>query len=778
MRHLLIGMILVTVCTSDRRAASQVLTAKADLICYYACNLLDEANPIDIVNSGVKAIYSGTERAHVTGPFGTALRCRGGGNEDVFRYRLNLDKQDFTIAFWVKVKAYSRQDFGNSSWGRGLVVYGYHPRLSIFLNDAGKMTLSMPEAGNAVMSAATAPPRHKWTHLAFVVNRDLNAGCRIYMNGLSQSLVSVNMEPSAQHAYRMKSGFMFGRSLIGDMDELAVYRKALTQAEVKSLCLEIPKSDPAPSKSASTGSLTIAQPPHRQSYRLKEARRAAAQKPRRIVFNDDGVYVKPFETPEKFVGVRLRQTIDSQVDTVMFNVGATTIFTFDNDVGETYGKFVNKKSPEFAFNVKRSIEGLRKTGDSTARLALEYCHAQDIEFFLSLRMNDIHDSFNPFMFSQWKWDHPEYLFGPKSLNYEFPEVREYIYRILESFCTRFNLDGIELDWWRGPRAFPPSWAGKPVTAAHLKMMNDLMRHIRIMTERVGEERGRPLLVAVRTPMSMETSLKLGFDLKTWMEEDLIDVLTVGGGYAPMAIVSSVREVAETSHRYGIPVYSTMSGSAMHADNWYGTGHSYYTVEAWRGIAMNIWHAGADGVYTFNFFPRQEAPDKPLYQLFDQMGSPTTLRGLDKIYSIDRMIVEKFPPKGRWALVAPDRLPIPLATTGWATAKLPVGENISANTPAGKKCTARLRLQISALSVGDLITVRLNGTELGTAVPSQPLSPEPRATWLSFDPDPELFQAGYNLVEVRRTSHHKPAETSVIDRLDLTVRYRKPARVPR
>ena len=771
MQHLLTGMLLVTFCSFGTATDPQKLPARDDLICYYACEPLTPANPIDAINSGVKAIYSGTGRAHIRSPFGTALRCLGEGDEDVFRYSLNLDKKDFTIAFWVKARAYSRQDFGNSSWGRGLVVYGYHPRLSIFLNDAGKMTLSMPDAGNAAMTAATVPPRHKWTHLAFVVDRDHDNGCRIYMNGESQPLTSVNMKPSAAYAYRMKSGFMFGRSLIGDMDELAVYGKALTQTEVQSLGRDIPESETAPPSNDSTDRLTITQSPIRLPFRLQAERRAAARKSRRIVFNDDGVYVKPFDTPDKFIGVRLQQTVNSQVDTVMFNVGATTIFTFDNEVGETYGEFVTNKSPEFAFNVKRGIEGLRKTGDSTANLALEYCHAHDMEFFLSLRMNDIHDSFNPFMFSQWKWEHPECLFGPKSLNYEFPEVREYIYRILESFCRRFDLDGIELDWWRGPRAFPPSWVGKPVTAAHLTMMNDLMRHIRIMTERVGEQRGRPLLVAVRTPMSVETSLKLGFDLKTWLKEDLIDVLTVGGGYVPMAIVSSVREMADTSHRYGVPVYSTISGSAMHSDKWYGTGHNYHTLEAWRGMAMNIWHAGADGVYTFNFFPRQEASDKPLYQLFGQMGSPETLRGLDKIYSIDRMIVEQFPPKGRWALVAPDRLPIPLAKTGWTAAKLPVGENISANTPVGKTCRVRLRLKITALEAGNLVAVRLNGTELGPAAPSPSLTPESSATWLTLDPDPDLFQAGYNLVEVKRTSARQPATPSVIDRLDLTVRYR-------
>ena len=44
---------------------------------------------------------------------------------------------------------------------------------------------------------------------------------------------------------------------------------------------------------------------------------------------------------------------------------------------------------------------------------------------------------------------------------------------------------------------------------------------------------------------------------------------------------------------------------MHTKNRYGSGHCYYTVEIWRGAALNIWHAGTDDVYIFNFLPRQQ-----------------------------------------------------------------------------------------------------------------------------------------------------------------------------
>ena len=71
--------------------------------------------------------------------------------------------------------------------------------------------------------------------------------------------------------------------------------------------------------------------------------------------------------------------------------------------------------------------------------------------------------------------------------------------------------------------------GESVTQAHCDMMTDLIRRIREMTERVGLERRKPLLVAIRVPDSVDYCKALGIDLIRWLEEDLVDIIT-GGGY--------------------------------------------------------------------------------------------------------------------------------------------------------------------------------------------------------------------------------------------------------
>ena len=297
---------------------------------------------------------------------------------------------------------------------------------------------------------------------------------------------------------------------------------------------------------------------------LEQARKEAAQRQRRIIFNDDGCYGRPFDTLEKFYKARLLQAVDTQVDSVFYCTGATTMFTHLAQVGETYGEFFDDVDDAYALNIRDGIRALTEAGYDTLALATDFCHRNDLEIIWTLRMNDIHDAFLDWELTRWKREHPEYMMGKpedmqkyagkdprywwSSLDFEIPEVRDYIYRILEDVCQRYDVDGIELDWWRSPMFFRPNLDMEPVEPRHLVMMNDFVRRVRAMTERVGQQRGRPLLVSCRVPMSIERSRFVGLDVPTWLDEGLVDILTLGGGYVPMAMGQQVREMADFAHQ--------------------------------------------------------------------------------------------------------------------------------------------------------------------------------------------------------------------------------------
>ncbi len=529
-------------------------------------------------------------------------------------------------------------------------------------------------------------------------------------------------------------------------------------------------------------SLVVASPARADvpGKRMQTARKKAAQRNRRIVYNDDGGAIVTAGSPEDFLATRIRHIVNTQVDTVFHNTGQTTVFQHATDVAETIdGAIALYGSNAHGRRQADHIISLRNAGTDSLTLTSMFCRRHNIEYFWSLRMNDIHDALPGEIWRQgrWKHEHRDYLLGkpqdwdvypahdPRkwwtAMNFAETSVRDYLYSVIEEVCERYDVDGIELDWWRSPLFFRPTLTMKPVEQTHIDMMNGFVRRIRTMTERVAQERSRPLLVAVRLPMSVERSLAIGLDVETWLEDDLVDILTGGCGYAPRAMAPSIRQLVNFARPYGVPVFACISSSGIRGDS--GTERpDDRTIDLWRGAAMNIWQAGASGVYTFNYCPQYRD------ERFSQMGSAESLKGLDKIYAIDSIQEPTFEGDLRPGLVVPNRLPLEFSVAGDVTARLPVGENITAGTPAGKRCRARLRLWVSGLGRDDVVSVSLNGVPVGEAR-REAEQPDANDSLIEFEPDPRQVLTGTNLVDIH-VNTSQPGERA-LHNTELLVRYR-------
>jgi len=333
---------------------------------------------------------------------------------------------------------------------------------------------------------------------------------------------------------------------------------------------------------------------------LKQARRQAAHRERRIIYNNDGDDITGWSsvTPAEYLGRRMAHLAGTQVDSIFWSPGVTTVVTFSSQVAETYDTVIPEsiKPPERPALARDNVRRFKEEGLDPLTMTAEFCHQHDMELFLSYRMNDVHDSHVlPWEMSHWKRDHPEYLFGRRgdnhrfgmenpryvwsALNYEIPEVRDYIFRIMEDACQRYDLDGLELDWMKVPMFFRPTLDLQPVGPKYVKIMNDFVRRVRKMTERVGRDRGRPLLLGCRVPRTVKHGLAVGLDVTTWLQEDLVDILTLGGGYVPMAMASEVRQMVSLAHQYDVPLYPCINNSGLQRE--------LSAVEAWRGAATNV-----------------------------------------------------------------------------------------------------------------------------------------------------------------------------------------------
>lgn len=364
-------------------------------------------------------------------------------------------------------------------------------------------------------------------------------------------------------------------------------------------------------------------------------------------------FPKHFETVDDFLRIRMKGKIEgTQVDTIF------------------YQGYTSKPNWEFP------SENTKALGPDPLRHVVDYAHSNNMEFFYSIRMNDIHHAVHqgthywakfmvenlhllqgkvdrewfdeqviPWMRGETEkhpltdaWEAGWKVFFPyegskpsnfrtwSAFDWGCREVRNYFLGVVKEACRRYDLDGIELDWSRTPPFF------KMEHRANAPVMTDFMHQVRRWLDGWGQERGKPVLLANHVPDSPTESLNIGLDARRWLQEDLIDILIGGFGGRPFSC--AIGEWAHMGHEYGVPVYGCIENGLPYQAK----------TNVIRATAQRYFEAGADGVamydhfYEVNSLPLLDPgiawphPSKP--QVLYEIGDPAGLRRLDKTYCVD------------------------------------------------------------------------------------------------------------------------------------------------
>ncbi len=345
------------------------------------------------------------------------------------------------------------------------------------------------------------------------------------------------------------------------------------------------------------------------------------------------------KTVENFLKWRVGPLVGSQVDTIL-----------DCTAGEFFAIDPAREEADLPMGGgpvgEDWVRALTDQGYDGLQLKIDFGHKNGMEVFRSFRMNDTHDAKLTHLLTPWKKNHPDCLVGKpgeqfpygggrwSALDYGAAEVREKVFRVIEDTCKRYNVDGIEMDFFRHPHFFKPQMTGDPVTREHCDLMTDLVRRVRKMADEVALRRGHPLLILARVFDSPGYSKASGLDVTRWMEEDLVDMVA-GGGYIQL---EPWENFAELGRRYDLPVYAAISASRLkrsrfldeeslrETGGWMTDTHPLFR-PIWRGEAANAWNAGVTGIYTFNLH-------YPADDLFRQIGSLETLGGLEAVYEFN------------------------------------------------------------------------------------------------------------------------------------------------
>ena len=461
----------------------------------------------------------------------------------------------------------------------------------------------------------------------------------------------------------------------------------------------------------------------------KLARLEAARRQRRLIFNDDTYELsrEDANTPEGLLSRRLKPLAGTHVDTVSWSVlgGWADAPVYDSKVQPIYGD-AHGLPPPYWTAVTANMKALFKAGRCPLQIVIDFAHDNGMEAFASVRMNDCHDSFIAGGITIWKRQHPEFLVDTKGLlpdlelyttaqDFSHEEVRRRKLEIIEEVCQRYDVDGFELDYIRHPVFFSRTMRGLLVTGEEVEVMTSLMRRVRQLADEAAARRGRPLLLAARVPDSFELAMNVGLDVKAWLEEDLLDILIAGGGYAPFTL--PLAEFAEVAHQHRALVYPCINEGAA------ATVSDGAFLEGVRALATNWYGAGADGVYLWNFgspFEYKSSKDlvgtrRRFYGCLNEIGGPEALTGKDKLFCVDNT-------GGQGVFCYYSHIssptPLPMASKGARIragviqrVPLVVGDDLRAMARRGLAIQAKLTIAFSDPAWKDVLAFRFNGETL-------------------------------------------------------------------
>lgn len=267
----------------------------------------------------------------------------------------------------------------------------------------------------------------------------------------------------------------------------------------------------------------------------------------------------------------------------------------------------------------RNVEMLRQMNEDGVdpyAAMMARARAKGVSPWLSMRMNDIHHINEPdncALARFWK-NHPEYRIDPAApigtnntcygrnlgFDYAHAAVRERHLNGLKEMLSRYDIDGVELDWMRHPYYFR---VGHEREDAHF--LTEFMREAKELVTAESARKGRALQVAVRIPSRPVVAKSLGIDFDDWAKEGLLDVLIPSDDYLTADYGFSVKDWRPLLAGSPKPIRILPGCDVGIAPECSWSHRRFYTFPEQAGWIERHLADGADGLYYFNmeYVPR-------------------------------------------------------------------------------------------------------------------------------------------------------------------------------
>ncbi len=276
-------------------------------------------------------------------------------------------------------------------------------------------------------------------------------------------------------------------------------------------------------------------------------------------------------------GATTKEELLEQVEPYRYSDVGKVIWAFTYGDTTNYpskvGSFMAKPGGEFTVRPDgearfKGISTLTSKGLIPAQVALEHVHDMGLKFDAMFRMG-ILGSHPPGQGGLPASEPDEGIVRKKpwlrmlakdgtpleKASYAFPEVQDHMLSLIREVAERFDIDGVNLGWIRGPQFvgyeapviedFKKEYGEDPrklddneerVQRFRAKYVTEFVRKVRQLLNELGSKRGRKIELSAWV-YSPETNLFFGLDAETWVAEGLLDSIIASG---PKEFVQSVK----------------------------------------------------------------------------------------------------------------------------------------------------------------------------------------------------------------------------------------------
>ncbi len=229
------------------------------------------------------------------------------------------------------------------------------------------------------------------------------------------------------------------------------------------------------------------------------------------------------------------------------------------------------------------------------------CREKGISPWITMRMNDVHYVNDPehWIHSSFWRSHPEYRLPNRGLNYAKPEVFEHNLSFVRELFERYDMDGIELDWMRFCRLFPP---GQEQKDAYI--LTKFVTETRRLADEWSEKRGHAILVSVRVPTHPDTADALGIHAVEWAKKSLVDWIVPAPEWSSSDYDIPIALWKERLAGTNVKLIPCLEHSLRALRTLPRTPNTLTLLDGW---AETMRFRGADGLYLFNWMDCQTLP---------------------------------------------------------------------------------------------------------------------------------------------------------------------------